>query len=153
MPDYPTRWRIRQAEPQDLDALVRLEAEAGETGWSRAAYEGELRNSVATLWVVDANQHVVALMVAWTLPGEVQLQNVVVARAWRRRGIGRALMATLLEHARRHGAQSVELEVRSGNHPARRLYAALGFAEVGRRRAYYRATGEDAVLMRLSLSS
>jgi ribosomal-protein-alanine N-acetyltransferase len=39
------------------------------------------------------------------------------------------------------------LEVKASNKGAQRLYAKLGFEEVGRRRRYY-SDGSDAVLMR-----
>lgn len=44
------------------------------------------------------------------------------------------------------------LEVRETNTPARRLYESLGFVVTGRRRGYYRDTGEDALIMELTIS-
>ena len=41
----------------------------------------------------------------------------------------------------------VELEVFADNEQAIRLYEKLGFREVGRRKNYYRAEHEDALLM------
>jgi [ribosomal protein S18]-alanine N-acetyltransferase len=40
------------------------------------------------------------------------------------------------------------LEVRESNTRARALYASRGFEEVGRRRRYYRAPVEDALILR-----
>jgi ribosomal-protein-alanine N-acetyltransferase len=42
----------------------------------------------------------------------------------------------------------VYLEVRETNAPARALYAAQGFREVGRRAQYYRRPVEDAIVLR-----
>jgi len=47
------------------------------------------------------------------------------------------------------GARQIYLEVRESNAPARRLYAAHGFREVGRRKEYYRRPVEDAIVLRL----
>jgi ribosomal-protein-alanine N-acetyltransferase len=50
-------------------------------------------------------------------------------------------------HQRRHagyGVNSVFLEVDERNLPARRLYAGVGFREVGRRPNYYAESGEQA---------
>ena len=45
------------------------------------------------------------------------------------------------------GAVRIMLEVRAGNHPAIALYEAEGFVQVGRRKNYYQAPREDALLM------
>jgi [ribosomal protein S18]-alanine N-acetyltransferase len=42
------------------------------------------------------------------------------------------------------------LEVAAGNAPARALYAAAGFAEVGKRRRYY-PDGSDALVLAAAL--
>jgi ribosomal-protein-alanine N-acetyltransferase len=50
------------------------------------------------------------------------------------------------------GAAAMFLEVSDRNLPARALYAAAGFAEVGRRRRYY-ADGSDALVLRRGLAA
>jgi putative acetyltransferase len=56
----------------------------------------------------------------------------------RGRGGGRALLETILEHARSRGAHKVEVEVWPGNARAIALYARAGFQVEGLRRAHYR---------------
>jgi GNAT superfamily N-acetyltransferase len=63
----------------------------------------------------------------------VLIANVAVHPDFRRQGIGRALTARALEHARRHGAQAVWLHVRADNPGAIALYRGLGFEERDRR--------------------
>jgi RimJ/RimL family protein N-acetyltransferase len=46
-------------------------------------------------------------------------------------GIGRALLAALVSHARDTGLQSLVLTVTEGNQPAQRLYEAAGFRVFG----------------------
>ncbi|MCL4315590.1 MAG: ribosomal-protein-alanine N-acetyltransferase, partial [Gammaproteobacteria bacterium] len=55
--------------------------------------------------------------------------------------------------ARRHGADTMLLEVRPSNHAALKLYADMGFNEVGIRKAYYPAAKgkEDAIILARSL--
>jgi ribosomal-protein-alanine N-acetyltransferase len=77
----------------------------------------------------------------------VQVQNLAVHPAFRRRGVGRFLLAEGLREAHRRGARLATLEVRPSNLAARRLYASLGFVETGRRPGYYQAEGEDALLL------
>lgn len=77
---------------------------------------------------------------------EAEIITVAVASRYRRRGIARCLMEYMLRLAEDARA-SVYLEVRESNIPARKLYAALGFAETGVRKNYYTSPRENAVLM------
>ncbi len=61
---------------------------------------------------------------------------------FRGRGIGTALLGTLLSSARARGIRAVSLSVEDGN-PARRLYERVGFTVVGRN------GGSDTMLLRL----
>jgi N-acetylglutamate synthase len=55
---------------------------------------------------------------------------VHTAKAWRGRGLGRAIVAALLAEARRRGATTAYLQVTADNAPALSLYAHFGFARV-----------------------
>lgn len=50
----------------------------------------------------------------------------------RGRGIGKVLLAALLEDLRDRGAKQVSLSVDPRNEPAMKLYRGFGFEEVGR---------------------
>ncbi len=58
------------------------------------------------------------------------LFGIVTGADYRRRGLGRAMLNTLMHHAVSAGAQTLFLQVTHDNIPARRLYAQLGFCEV-----------------------
>lgn len=81
--------------------------------------------------------------------GECHLLNICVHPDWQRRGLGRQLVQFLLEIARRQDVKTALLEVRVTNTGAYRLYANLGFNEVGMRRHYYPGYGgrEDAIIL------
>ena len=70
--------------------------------------------------------------------GTVQVDELAVAPWARRRGVARALLAEADRVARRAGARRMTLVVSAGNAPARALYAATGWREVGRRRWWLR---------------
>jgi ribosomal-protein-alanine N-acetyltransferase len=58
----------------------------------------------------------------------------------------------LSAEAARQGAERLFLEVATGNAPARALYAAMGFVEIGQRRHYY-PDGDDALIMVVPVSA
>ena len=57
-----------------------------------------------------------------------------VAPAWRGRGVGRALLETLIEHARTIGYQRLRLGTLADMTQAQALYESLGFVPIERYR-------------------
>ena len=79
---------------------------------------------------------------------EGNLDNIAVAPHCRRQGVADALLSAFTDFGR--GRLSVlMLEVRASNLPAIALYEKHGFVPVGRRKNYYNAPREDALLMTL----
>lgn len=60
-----------------------------------------------------------------------------VAPAWRRRGVGRALLAAADEHGRAVGADHVWLETSNVNVPGIAAYESLGYSLCGADRLFY----------------
>jgi len=87
--------------------------------------------------------------------GEAEILTLTVRPQARRRGLGRALVATAKAQALRSGVAALFLEVAADNAAALALYRAAGFVEAGRRRGYYpRADGAiDALILRCDLNS
>lgn len=71
----------------------------------------------------------------------------------RRGGVGSALLAAMLEAFRQEGGQTLFLEVRASNTPARRLYEKFGFSQIGVRRNYYQQPQEDGLVYCLEVHS
>ena len=78
---------------------------------------------------------------------EGYISNVAVHPDARRQGIGDALIDALAAKAAELELAFLTLEVRESNAPAIALYAKHGFHPVGKRKNYYDAPKEDAVLM------
>jgi [ribosomal protein S18]-alanine N-acetyltransferase len=95
-----------------------------------------------------AGRRVVAYAAVWMVVDQAELGDIAVAAEWRRRGIARRLMDTVLEHVERRGVREIFLEVRPSNHEARRLYERYGFEAIGRRKNYYSSPREDALVLR-----
>jgi ribosomal protein S18 acetylase RimI-like enzyme len=80
--------------------------------------------------------------------------GMAVAREWRGRGVGSALLAAAIEWARDRGLHKLSLGVFVHNTAAIELYRKFGFVEEGRRiKQYRRSSGElwDAIEMGLLL--
>lgn len=62
-------------------------------------------------------------------PRAAEISNLIVCQAWRSRGIGTAMIQTLVHHAQQHAIARVEIGVAVGNTRALDLYRRLGFAD------------------------
>jgi len=145
---------IDRMRPADLDEVMAIERASFSMPWSRSAFLYEMeRNRAARCYVVREEGRVVGYLCLWEVADELHITNIAVHPEVRRRGIGRLLLGTVLDEARRRGLRLVGLEVRPSNAGALRLYESFGFRVVGRRRGYYYDTGEDALVMQAELGS
>ena len=147
-------WRLRAMTQADLPRVAVLERESYVFPWNDQIFADCLR--VGYHCVVVENAACVAGYGVLSMgAGEAHILNLCIADAWRRRGIGRALLLALLTHARDRGVRDAFLEVRRSNRAAIALYHALGFECVGTRRSYYQAQDgrEDALVYRLELGA
>ena len=84
-------------------------------------------------------------LLARTVVSDVEVLSLGVPTPWRGKGVARALLSAALHRARGLGAERVLLEAAEDNAAACALYAAEGFAVIGRRPAYYRRPPGPAV--------
>lgn len=144
---------VRAAKPEDISAMRALAAESPEAAqWTESAYEQIFSSATPRRHCVVAEQGLVGLgfIVARELGSEWEIENVVVAKSSRRRGVGSQLVREILALAKASSAENIFLEVRESNQAARRLYEVCGFQVTGRRSKYYSDPVEDAVLFRLT---
>lgn len=144
---------IERMQPSDLDEVLAIERASFSMPWSRGAFVYEIeQNRVARCYVIREANRLVGYICVWEVADEMHVTNIAVHPAARRRGIGRALLGSVLEDARQRAMRLVVLEVRPSNAEARALYESFGFRVVGRRRGYYYDTGEDALVMEAALT-
>ena len=130
---------VRRALHSDLDAVLAVEGKWSTTPhWTRKQFEAELDDSNSIFLVADGG-----FLVARRYPHELQLLDVAVGEL--RKGVGRALLTSLM----RENLRPITLEVSDKNPGAQAFYEAQGFRVVGRRPKFYN-DGSDAVLMDLS---
>lgn len=134
-------------ETRHLPALAKLEKVCFSTPWSENALKETLDSPGALFLVAEENAQVCGYIGCQCVLDEGYITNVAVSPAYRRKGVGRALVAALCTCAAQKGLAFVTLEVRASNAPALALYEQAGFQPAGRRREYYRAPREDALLL------
>lgn len=117
--------------------------------WSGELFQAALDNpSTAVLLAEGADGAIWGYAVLSVILDEGNLDNIAVAPEARRQGVADALLGVLTGFGREH-LSALMLEVRASNAPAIALYEKHGFAAVGRRKNYYDAPKEDAILMTL----
>ena len=117
--------------------------------WSEALFRAALENpGAAILLALGEDGALLGYAVLSTVLDEGNLDNIAVAPEARRRGVADALLSVVTGFGREHLSRLM-LEGRASNAPAIALYEKYGFAAVGRRKNYYDAPKEDAVLMTL----
>lgn len=140
--------RVRRMREADLERVLQIEHESYSTPWPESSFRGLLRRSDATLLVADTNATVAGYAVSWAVLDQGELGNIAVAPEYRRRGIARVLIETVIDDMKDRGVRELFLEVRVSNVPAQTLYDQYGFEVIGRRRNYYENPVEDALVMR-----
>ena len=143
---------IRPMRATDVAEVVMIERASYQFPWSEGIFRDCLRVGYVCR-VVTVNRQVMAYGVMSFGAGEAHILNLCVSETYRRNGIGKRLLATLMERAAAAGMTDAFLEVRPSNMGAIRLYLSLGFEQVGMRRGYYQAASgrEDAAVLRRTL--
>ena len=131
---------IRRGEPSDLNEVAAIQSASPEAvGWNVNEYlqyyfrvavrEGRIAGFLVSRAVAE---------------DERELLNLAVAPEFRRQGVARDLLASLLAEA----PGAIFLEVRESNQAARNIYKSMGFQEVGSRPGYYQNPLEPAIVMK-----
>ena len=141
---------LRRARAEDLPAILAIERVSFTDPWSYGSFAALLEQPRVYFSVaLDPSTGVlVGYTVAWFVLDEAELANLAVSPDARGNGIGAQLLDSALAASDARGSATMYLEVRASNVAAIALYTAHGFAEVGRRRSYYRKPVEDALILR-----
>jgi ribosomal-protein-alanine acetyltransferase len=171
--------RLRLATLSDLPAMVEIERENPTTAsWSHEHYKSLLRPAVNELSenffiVLEAllessesksdpqpapTPSIAGYLAAQAVDNVWDLQYIVIAKKFRRRGLATTLLNELIAHVRNKNVPNkncsqIFLEVRASNQAAQALYSKLGFKVIGTRKNYYPAPQqEDAIRFVLAIS-
>lgn len=140
---------VRRANPDDTATILAVQRTSPEAAlWEAADYVRALREAPTVCLLAEdlAAGRVIGFLLGRMAADELEILNLAVRPEYRRRGVGRRVVARALEFAQAQAASRCWLEVRSANHPARAFYRAVGFAENGCRPRYYCDPEDDAVV-------
>ena len=154
----PDGLELRPVTPEHHRAIFDAEAEAFKDHWGHREQTDDLFRTMFApaeldtgLWAVAWDGDEIAGVVqAWIWPEENEklgvrrgwLERISVRRAWRRRGLGRALTAVALRNLHDAGMEDAMLGVDSENPTgALGLYEGLGFKVYSRAAAHRRPLG------------
>jgi phosphinothricin acetyltransferase len=154
---------IRRARPSDWPAIARIYGEGIATD---ATFETEVPSweawDVAHLPAPRLVAEEDGEVIGWIAVSPVSRRDVYrgvvdhsvyVAEASRGKGVGRALLAALVEQAPSHGIWTIQTSLFAENTASVALHEAAGFRLVGRRERIGRLGGEwrDTLLLELRL--
>jgi ribosomal-protein-alanine N-acetyltransferase len=140
---------ITKAGPLHATALAAIHSRAfpSDEFWDERIIAGQL-SQPGVFGLLDKRG---GMLLARMAADEAEVLTVAVVPERRQQGVGAGLLTAAAQEARARGATRLFLEVSTRNPAARGLYQSLGFAQVGRRRAYY-ADGSDALVLRKDLT-
>lgn len=154
-PDAGRASVLRDVRPRDFERLWRLDQLCFERGiaYSRLELRRFLELPHAECVVAESGRELCGFALGYPHPADlVHVVTLDVHPSFRRRGLGRGLIESLLERSAAAGAKRAILEVDVRNAGAIDFYRVLGFRESGRLASYY-GPGLDAFEMVKELGS
>lgn len=137
------------ADPERANEIAILHARVFTPAWDEPAIKALLEHPAATSLVavagLEKEKATVGFILGQLAADEAEIISIGVAPDWQRKGLGAKLVQGLARACARGDAKRLFLEVAEDNPAAIGLYRKAGFAEVGRRKAYYERPGAAAV--------
>jgi [ribosomal protein S18]-alanine N-acetyltransferase len=144
---------IRLLEVRDVVAILAIQSASPEIAqWTASDYARVARGEMAG-WIADEGETaaISGFLVARQILGDLEILNFAVRPDARRRGTGTELLRRSFAWGKSFGAASALLEVRAANLAALHFYQHHGFEVIGRRKQYYVAPIDDALVLRVAL--
>ena len=140
-------FRIVDVSVEHIPQIEEIERECFSRPWTAEQLMSQMRDAQHEFIAAVDDSRVLGYVGLMYVLDEGYISNVAVHPEARRQGIGDALIDALAARATELELAFLTLEVRESNAPAIALYAKHGFHPVGKRKNYYDAPKEDAVLM------
>ena len=143
---------VRPMLIDEVEAIAGIDARAYPYPWSEQIFR-DCINSRYHCVVYENDQQILGYAVLSVAVGEAHILNICILPEKQNSGLGRDLLNYLIELAREQQVETIFLEVRISNEPAKRLYDRVGFNELGIRKNYYPAKDgrEDALVLAMNI--
>jgi len=138
---------IRRSIPADAKEIAIAESEIFPDPWSERDITDAISQSGSMCYTAISDGSVVAYVIGRQIAPEGEIYRIATLPSHRRRGIAYRLLDYTVKCERGRGLESLFLEVREKNIPARNLYKSYGFREIGLRKNYYKNPTDNAVVM------
>lgn len=140
-------FRIVDVSAEHITQIEEIERKCFSRPWTVGQLRSQMRDAQHEFIATMDGGRVLGYVGLMYVLDEGYISNVAVHPDARRQGIGDTLIDALAAKAAELELAFLTLEVRESNAPAIALYAKHGFHPVGKRKNYYEAPKEDAVLM------
>lgn len=140
-------FRIVDVSAEHIRQIEEIERDCFSRPWTADQLKSQMRDAQHEFIAAVSDGRVLGYVGLMYVLDEGYISNVAVHPDARRQGIGDTLIDALAAKAAELELAFLTLEVRESNAPAIALYAKHGFHPVGKRKNYYDAPKEDAVLM------
>ncbi|MBE7044290.1 MAG: ribosomal-protein-alanine N-acetyltransferase [Ruminococcaceae bacterium] len=136
---------------EDAKALSELDRLCFGTPWSEKSFSDEAKNEIAVYYLAKDAGKTVGYCGYWQVADEGDITNIAVHPDYRRQGIAKKLLETVIKCAKKQALVLMTLEVRKSNQAAISLYEKYGFRQIGMRKNYYTNPREDALIMTMDM--
>lgn len=134
---------LREGDIRDLDGIDRMMTDAFDARWGEAWTRNQVIGILAVpgvwLTIAEFGGRSAGFALVRGVLDEAELLLLAVIPEMRHKGVGAALLRSVVSDCALRGIGSLHLEVREGN-DAIKLYRKSGFTKVGERRDYYRGS-------------
>jgi ribosomal-protein-alanine N-acetyltransferase len=141
------RWMIRR----DMPEVLAIEHASFEYPWCEEEFLRVLRQRNCIGMVAEHGERIVGFMIYELHRNKIHVLDFATQTDFRRRGVGRQMVAKLVGKLSSQRRNRIALYVRETNLPAQLFFRVAGFRATDVIREHYPDTGEDAYLMHYHL--
>jgi ribosomal-protein-alanine N-acetyltransferase len=125
----PDQFTLREARPEDADAILRLDGTCFDSFWRYDEEHVTAALATGRGVLAEVEGEVIGYTLCTLYGAEATVGRLAVATSRRRRGVGSALLSDAVAFAARSGAAAVTLCTQEENAASRGLYRRAGFRE------------------------